>query len=90
MIIKVLLYKILNSKYLYIKLINCILNICITIIQFFFLYVSGDQELVSFLEDEIKEEKKSLTPKVPGVLNEFTIKHDRSQLILSRKFHDEE
>jgi len=54
------------------------------------LHTKGDQQLVSFLQEEIHEEKKNLAPKIPSELDGFTVKVDKAHVHLYRKFHDEE
>lgn len=66
---------------------NCKVHFKIFTLIFFF---AGDQELVSFLQEEIAAEKKNLTPKVPAMLDDFSVKPLLSQLVLTKKFHDEE
>jgi len=55
------------------------------------LHTKGDQELFSFLTDEIATERKTMKDgPVGNTLEGFAVKAEQSELILTKKFHDEE
>jgi complement component 1 Q subcomponent-binding protein len=55
------------------------------------LHTKGDQELLSFLAEEIATEKKAQrTVKLPTTLDDFKITVDQSDVTLTKKFNKEE
>lgn len=61
----------------------------LTLHKYFFMLL-GDKELVEFLVEEIAAEKKSSKSKVLNNLDGFDVKHNGSEIILSKKFNDEQ
>nr|CAG4649559.1 EOG090X0APE [Scapholeberis mucronata]SVE93787.1 EOG090X0APE [Scapholeberis mucronata] len=53
-------------------------------------HTRGDKELIEFLSEEIAAEKKSSKSKVLNNLDGFDVKHNGSEIILSKKFNDEQ
>lgn len=53
-------------------------------------HTRGDKELIEFLSDEITAEKKSSKPKVPSNLDGFDVKLNGSEIVLSKKFNNEQ
>nr|AEC50078.1 gC1qR [Pacifastacus leniusculus] len=54
------------------------------------MHTRGDRELVEFLQEEIVAEKKNLRGSVPSHLDDFSVKVKDAEVILTKKFHDEE
>lgn len=51
---------------------------------------TGDKELIEFLSEEIAAEKKSSKSKAISNLDGFDVKLNGSELVLSKKFNDEQ
>nr|CAG4645707.1 EOG090X0APE [Lynceus sp. MCZ IZ 141354] len=54
------------------------------------MHTKGDKELVEFLDEEIAAEKKTQKPDKAANLEGFEVKRDGSELVLSKKFNDEQ
>ena len=68
-------------------LINSLIACPWTHLWYFYCY-TGDEELVSFLAEEIATERKTSQP-LPRNLEEFESKFEESVLTLTKKFNDE-
>ena len=55
-----------------------------------FLTFLGDKELIEFLADEIVAEKKTSKSKVASNLDGFDVKLNGSEILLSKKFNNEQ
>nr|CAG4637236.1 EOG090X0APE [Ceriodaphnia reticulata]SVE73105.1 EOG090X0APE [Ceriodaphnia reticulata] len=53
-------------------------------------HTRGDKELIEFLSEEIAAEKKNSKSKVINNLDGFDVKHNGSEIVLSKKFNDEQ
>lgn len=50
----------------------------------------GDKELIEFLSEEIAVEKKSSKSKVVNNLDGFDVKYNGAEIVLSKKFNEEQ
>jgi len=53
------------------------------------LHTKGDQELVTFLKDEIVQESKGLKSAVAKNIGDFQVTSNNAEVVLQRKFNDE-
>lgn len=51
---------------------------------------AGDKELIEFLTEEIAAEKKGSKPKFSNNIDGFDVKTNGSEIVLSKKFNDEQ
>nr|CAG4650366.1 EOG090X0APE [Sida crystallina] len=54
------------------------------------IHTKGDKELVEFLSEEIATEKQGRKSSVPSSFEGFAIKYDGAEMILSKKFNNEQ